>query len=396
VTAAHQQRTAALTAVSVACLAVATGGPAVAGTWGAEPTVALSADYGSNPRLLLTAVRAAEAAAITVNLPATYQGDSETIDLRPSFRAAATHGDSGLISDFQNFDGALSRTGERYVLQAAASWHRDSTLNNPLENTSLLGASLRRREQSAQVSWKILLSERNQMSVSASWDQVKYTPSYQQGLVDYNYPQASLQFSRELSERLRWQLGAGSARYQLSNKTYRTDSPFINTGFVEQLSEAWSLTGSIGASRQEARYQFGPYVFRRPPHTSTTFSLALERHDATRALSMSYSRSLQPSGYGAVLTQDVLSLSRHFTWSERWSGTASVSGTRQVDWQGRLAYGDRKFLAVDLATSWLWTEQWTVFFEVGYNQQRLIPLPEASSTAAYLTFTRQFGRRTLH
>jgi hypothetical protein len=282
------------------------------------------------------------------------------------------------------------------VLQVLASWHRDSTLNNQLENTSLLSASLRRQEQSAQANWKFLLTERNQLSVSTSWDQVAYTPSYQQGLVNYSYPQASLQFARDMSERLQWNLGAGTARYQLSNQTYRTDSPFFNPGLVAQLSEAWTVTGSIGASRQEPRYQFGPYVFRRPPHTATTFSLAFDRRDATRALSLSYSRSLQPSGYGALVTQDVLSLSRHFTWTERWSGTASLSGTRQVDWQGRLAYGDRKFLAADLAASWLWTELWTISLEAAYNQQRLYPLPQASATAGFLTFTRRFGRKTLH
>jgi hypothetical protein len=113
-------------------------------------------------------------------------------------------------------------------------------------------------------------------------------------------------------------------------------------------------------------------------------------------MSLSYSRSLQPSGYGDLVTQDTLTLTRHFSWTERWSGAASLRGTRQLGSLGRLAFGDRKYLAADIAARWLWTRQWAISLEAVYNQQKLDQqLPQASSTTVLLTLTGQIGRRTI-
>jgi hypothetical protein len=346
--------------------------------------------------MLFSNPREVETAALAFDLPATYTGDHQTLDLRPRFRYAATHGDSGLLSDFQYLDSAWKTSTETDTLQLSGTWHRDSTYYNPTENTGLLSSSVRRMEQTAGLDWQRQLSERNQFGVTLNWDHVGYAQGSATGLGNFQYPQGSLQFSRRLTERLQWSLGAGFGRYEISDHSYRTDNPSVHMGLEGQLTEQWTLSASAGASRLQERSEYGPFVFTSSRDAST-YALALSRQGARRAFSLSYTRALQPSGYGVLLTQDVLSLTEHYTWSERWSGSAMLRGTRQVDSFSRINFGDRRFAGAELAATWRWTAQSLLSLEATYNEQRLDAiLPHARGTALHLTYSRQFGRMALH
>jgi len=376
--------------------ALALPGLVQAGAWNTEPSVSLSSEYSSNPRLLQTDTHAVESAAATVTLPATYTGVRQTLDLRPQLRAAATHGDTELISDFQYLDASWRVNWPTQLLQLSSFLHHDSTLYNQYENGALLAATQRRTEQNATLDWQNRLTERVTLRTDLSYDRVAYGQLARSGLSDYRYLQASLGLSRDLSERTLWTLSAGSSRYDLIDQDYRNDNPFVRMTLASQLSEAWTLTVGAGASSLRARSQFGPYV-SGSRRTLPNFNLALEHHDPHGAMSFTLSRSIQPSGFGALLTQDNLTLMRSATWSERWSGSAALRASRQLDSLRQLNLGDRRYYSGELTANWLWREQLTLSAELGFSTQRYASnLPQPSSTAVYLTLTRQFYRKPLH
>jgi hypothetical protein len=378
-----------------ACLACLLASSAWAGSWGSEASVAASAEYNSNPRMQRVDATSATSAALAVDLPATYTGDSQTLDLRPRFRVATTHGDTGLLSDYQYLDATWRLASERNALQATGTWHRDSTLYNQLENTATLAGVLRRAEQTAGLQWQRQLTERTFLRTDASWNRVAYEQRAQSGLTDYQYRQASVQLVRDLSERLQGSLGAGVGRYESFDHSYRSDSPYLQVGFNRSLSEQWSLNMAVGVSQVQARSQFGPFVFKSSQNSST-YSMSLAQQRERGSFSASLTRAIQPSGYGAQVVQDDASIARSFPWSERWTGNASLHATRIADPLRRLSVGERRYYGAEVSAAWQSGEHWTVTMQADYYRQQFDSgSGQPHNTALYLTLTRQYGRKSL-
>ena len=371
-------------------------GLAHGGSWNTEPSVSLSGEYSSNPRLLQTDAHAVESAALTLVMPATYTGARQSFDLRPQIRAAATHGDTELISDYQYLDSSWRINWPTQILQLSGFLHHDSTLYNQFENGALLPATQRRTEQNGALDWQNRLTERVTLRTDLSYDRVNYGLLARSGLSDYRYLQASLGLSRDMTERLLWTLSVGSSRYDVIDQDYRNDNPFARTTLTQKLSEDWTMTAGAGVSSLRARSQFGAFI-SRSRRTLPNFNLMLERRNAEGSFSFVISRSIQPSGFGALVTQDNVSLSRNVNWSERWSGSAVLRGSRQLDSLRQLNLGDRRYYSAELAATWLWREQLTLTAQLGLSTQHYASnLPQPSSTAFYLTLTRQFYRQHLH
>src|ERR1039457_3648340 len=187
----------------------------LADTLSSESSVGLSSEYSSNPYLLTSGAHPAESIAAVANLPATYTSDTQTLDLVPRLRFAETHGDAGLLSDYQYLDATWRLNSERNSFTAIADWHHDSTLYIPFENAALFGRDLRRQEEIGELNWKRALSERSDLKLSGSWDQVAYSENVDTGLVSFYYGQGLLQFDRALSERWQWTSAVGLGRYEL-------------------------------------------------------------------------------------------------------------------------------------------------------------------------------------
>ena len=358
--------------------------------------MSLSSEYSSNPRLSQADTRSVESAALSVAAPATYTGDRQSFELRPQLRAAATHGDTELISDYQYLDSSWKLNGPRQLLQLSAFLHRDSTFYNQYENGAASLATQRRTEQNALLDWQNRLTERVTLRTDLSFDRVEYGRQASSGLSDYRYLQAALALSRDLTERTQWTLSAGSARYEVLGRDYRNDSPFVRMALVSNLSESWTLTTSAGVSSLRARSQLGSQVFRSK-RTLPNFNFVLEQHDDDGALSFAISRAIQPSGFGALLTQDNIAVTRSATWSERWSGSLVLRGSRQIDSLTQLHLGERRFFSAEFTANWQWREQMILSGEIAYSTQHFSsPLPMPNSTAVYLTLTRQFYRKSLN
>jgi hypothetical protein len=389
--------------------------PALAGaaTLSSDGSAALSLDYDSNPLLLPSHTRSAEAAALLVNLPLTYTSDAQSFDLLPRFRYAQTHGASELLTDYEYLDADWRLNGERNSLISSAGWHRDSTFYNTYESAALRGRDLPRLEETAGLAWQRTLSERSNLQLSGSWDQVGYSAVSGLRLYNYSDVQGSIQYVRALSERWSWTTSTGISRYQQRGSETSNQNRFLQSSLSWVLTERWSTTAQLGYSRLNSSAQ--AFICCAIASTSSglslvlipvaqessagtlDYSLSIQRQSERLNWSLSASRSVQPSGLGVPLTQESVNLGASVPWTERLTVGTTLNATRLSDAlasRGQVSrgmYGD-----FGLYANWQWTELWTVGLLGTYRIQRaLAQAPQESNVNVALTLTRAFGRVTL-
>jgi hypothetical protein len=396
-----------------AALALALACPVYAASVGSESSIGLASEYSSNP-LYSSPATAAESAAFLVNLPITYNGDAQTLDLIPRLRLAATRGNTELLSNYQYLDASWRLSGERTSFGADADWHRDSTLYNVFEDGALQGQTAHRTEDIGGLRWQHTLTERSDVQWTASWDRVSYGAQAQGALTSYDYGQTALQYEHSLGERWQASGSAGYGRYALVDNSYQSQQWFAQLAAKHALSERWSLTLQAGYSYLRDRkvqpelqcdVQFlfcaaGFYPFtvvdvtlrssRGSPNGGITFE-----HEYQRAvLDVSISRAIQPSGLGALVTQDDASVTTTFTLSERWSLGVALHGARISDAVQSVQLGSRRYYDFGLSNTWRLTEYWSLQFGAILTQQRIDAVNRSNATAS-LTLFRQFGRLRL-
>ena len=396
-------------------LSLAPCGAALGDTLSSESSIGLQSAYNSNPFLEPSGAlnaRGAESVAVLANLPATYTSDTQSLDLVPRVRFAKTRGVEALLSDYQYLDALWHLSSERNTFSASADWHRDSTFYNAFENAALFGRSLRRLEEIANLDWKRDLSERSDLHASVSWDKVAYSQSAATGLQNFSYSQGTVQYERILSARLLWTNTVGIGRYQVPGGSDRNDNRFAQSALKAALSEQWAMTAQAGYSYLTAHEQgyicceilLGPnglylqpvLVAQSASRGAANYALSFERKGERWVVDLAASRALQPSGLGALLTQDDVSLTASIPWTERWTLTAKLHGAQLTESIHQLALIHERFADFDLGANWLWTEHWSINLQGSYNLQHLTTgAPTGSGVGVNLTLFRQFGRIAL-
>jgi hypothetical protein len=319
---------------------------------------------------------------------------------------------TSLLSDYQFLDADWRLTEERNSLVLAGGWHRDSTFYNVVENYALQGTTLHRQEETGNATWQHLLSERSDFEIIGSYDQIAYAHNPSILLANYSYLQGTLQYDRTLSERWQWTLAAGDGHYHLGNDSYNSDNRFVQTSLTHALSQLWSMSAQLGYSRISSitraqqlaifevpggGFEIGVETFSvRAAQGTESFAASLERKGERLVLDVAASRAIQPSGFGALLTQDDASITATLPWTERWTLGARVHGSRLSDPLLQIAIGDRRFYDADLNATWLVTEHWTLQLAATYLFERASSyFPTVSSTSISLSLSRQLGHLRL-
>lgn len=399
-----------------AVIAVACGGGCLllasassAGPFGSESSVGLATGYSSNPFLLSSRAQAAESEAFLLNLPMTYSGSETTIDLIPRLRMAESQGAEALLSNYQYLDGDWRFKDERDTFTATATWHHDSTFYNQFENGFLGGRDLRRMEATASLGWQHQLDERSDVQLAMSGDHVAYSDATAAALTNFDYAQASLQYERNLTERWQWTLDAGYGHYQVLNYGFESDSRFVQTGVNRALAEQWSLAAQIGYSylsalqRADTPYYF-PCVYNNVSSVCVTtlsvqqhyaaatpsYAVTLEHRGERLVLDLAASRAIEPTGIGALLTQDDVSIKASYPWTARWTVTATLHQMSLSDSLQRLQLGGR-FYDADAGATWQMTEHWTAQMLASFNLQRLNG-QQGNNVSVSINLLRQLGR----
>lgn len=397
------------------CLGLCLSLSAYAGSVGSESSLGLATEYSSNPYFLTSGREAAESTALLANLPVTYTGDQQSFEVIPRLRWAKTWGAVALLSDYLDFDGDWKYTGDRNTFAASGSWHHESTVYNQFEDAALDGRSVHRQEDTATLSWHRRLSDLSDVGLVGSFDRVDYDELAGLPLVNFDYAQASAQYDRQLSERWQGTIAVGDGHYTTLGSDYHSDNRFAQVGLTRALSERWSFSAQVAYSRLTTRSNvveqfivFNPSVGLelvrenlRLSSSGTTpgYNFTLERRYERATVDLAASRVIQPSGFGALLTQDDLSVKGSYDWTERWNLGAVVHMSYLNDTLHQLSLGDRRYYDLDLSATYRLTEAWLLQMQASEVRQRFAAGGRTLSpdnTIVSLTLTRQLGRMRLH
>lgn len=376
------------------------------GPWSVEPSLGVSAEHTTNPRLANTDVHAETREALLIDVPLRYDADELELLLRPNARVTDKTGYSALGSNYEHLDGAALFNDERDTASLQTEVARDSSLY-------YLGgvvdqAGFARDTASVSGDWTRSVTERDQLSLDSSWQRVRYDqPASANLLVDYRYLSAGPTLAYALSERNTLKLLGTYGDYESLSGTTKSTSENLQVGFVRLLSEAWTLSTSAGYSRsvntEHTEIDYFGYLFpvtQKASQSGTVYTASVTRQGERLSFSGSVSRALQPTGFAFLSRQDSYNASATYVRSERWDFGFSAGLLKAINPQvasGGVALNTQDvanhYLNVRLAANWHWTPQWSISLTVNEISQQYAPPPvSVDSVGVNIDVVRKFLR----
>lgn len=378
-------------------------GPASAETWSIEPRLGASTAYDTNPSLNNLDPRAEEHIAALVSFPLRFDGDGIALSLSPSARISNSRGYSSLASSYEHLDANAQFNSDLESTTLQAALERDSSLYHAggLAN----GIGVRRDTAFTSADWTRSLTERSLLQLDLGWSHVSYDqPPNATALTDYRYLSGGPTFAFALSERDTLKVLSSLGRYRSLNGITQSNSENLQLGFVRQLHELWSLSTTFGYSRSTntQKYFFGPLFLGdlTSNQDGTVYAATLTRQSEQLTFNGSISRSLQPTGFAFLSSQDSLAISATYLRSERWDfvlGAAWTKARNPLPGGSQAVLGaaatEVHYFNAQLTADWRWTEQWIISMHATrITQQYGPPSVSAASSGVSVDIVRHFLR----
>jgi hypothetical protein len=378
---------------------------AKAGVWGTQPVIGVAADYYSNPALLDIPNTAESHAALLLDAPTTYNGDAFKFTVLPSFRVSNSEGYSSLDSDYEHLTVVSEFDTERDVFTATGALARDSSLyHDYLLNGS---TGVRRDTATADLNWDRQLTERFELTTDVNSTRVRFGESVGTAtLVDYKYTSITPTLSWAESERGKLTLAADVARYNSLTGETQSSSANLQLGFVQKLTEIWSLSASGGYSRADNRSNSTEEALEITPlgliivlipvtfestQNGSVYSVNLSRQTELLTLSGIASRQLVPTGFAFLSRQDSYEIKATYNGSERWTFSGDLHRLNYQQPENPGATLDLNITYLQISAAWQWTEYWTLSMNASRVMERSVTTSTAvSSSGVSLELSRQF------
>ena len=346
-----------------------------AGVWGADPTVGISGDYGSNPALIEVPHPSETDAALLFDAPLSYQGNSLTLSLLPSFRVSDTSSYASVNSDYVHLSASGEFDTERNTFKVSAGANRDSSL---YQNFLVDGeAAVRRDGLSGDLAWTRHLTERLDADLDVDTVHVRYgTSAGNATLVSYKDTSVVTDLAWQGTERDKTTLAVNAGQYDSLAGTTRSRNYGAQLAYSRSLTEAWSLTVSGGYSRQQNRldlevpelvyipgYGFtiiGVPVSVESQVDSPVYAARLTRTGPRLTLNLSATRQEAPTGFAFLSLQTAYDLQLSYALTQRCSASLHEYWLRAHDPSLQGGYADRVVNAVTADLSYQLSEHYTL------------------------------------
>ena len=372
-----------------------------------EPSIGVASEYSSNPYLDSDNSHSVSDVAVLASAPTRYDLDAAHYALTPSIRYADGSSYASLAANYFHLNGTASFLGDLSNLTLTSGFGRDSSLfQNGLSNN---GIGVRTDSTSAGLDWQRHLNERVTLMLDAGWSRVLYNDSaVSTGLVDYHYVSEAASASYAVDERSNLQFSANAGQYTATNGITNSKNYGLQVGYGRQLTEIWTMSTSIGATRSEnsekiyegpvleGSAEVGPILLGtiKSQQSGPTYSAGVSRQGERVDLSVTASRAFVPSGFQFLSRQDLASLALTYTYSERWKFSTKLNyqqtATPAADGESFTV----RYFSGQLSAQWYWTPQWVISLQGTWIRSSYdLPVTvSAQSTGASLQITRQFLR----
>lgn len=380
---------------------VASSGTVVAAEWSVEPSIRLSEEYNDNIRFTTSPHPGVWQSRLSPSLSLSSKNEVSEISGSAQLNIIQFAGDPQVENRNDQVFSLLTRfQSERNTWAMSASYKQDSTADE--RNTTGVAQNFAQRSSlSLSPSWTRTLTERSSLTLSYSYQEVKYDAHINSN--DYTSQQVSGALQYQLSER---DTVTVSTNYSvvayspisnlLINGSILSISPPIlslgggtdtlvnesgtsnvQVGVSHQFSE--TLRGSLSLGRRSTVSSAGhtcpscvtgagapiPTFTNETSNSGSSFSGTLEKSFDAAKVSGFASRDVNASGSGLVETDKYgVSLSRSLTEKLTGSFDAATYRTKNI---GSTAPGSR-YYTFEPKLNWRFTEWWTL--DAGYRHAR--------------------------
>ena len=346
--------------MTAALIGASTAGRAA--EWSYTPILTLGSDYDTNPYLSPTLH--GDTAAISGSFLTKLARNTDTLSI-----ALSPQVDYEWYSDRQyghasdvSLAGSASWTGERGSLVANGQWADQSLVSAERFDTGVFDANTRRLMGEAAATWTDVVTERQRLAVTGSYQSIAYSSDVPTTLASSKYSSVGVTDGFIHSARLEIDVGATVGYFTSQIQTGATYSYAANVGFQWSGTERLTLSGYVGANRLD----YGSTVAQ-----SAIGNLKLAYSTPVGSLSLSAERGASPSGYGVLTERDVVQFQWSRSLAERWTFVYNIDLYRITDSLGLLSIDDRTFADTSATLSWRATEHWTVSGRALFGGSRL-------------------------
>jgi len=232
-------------------------------------------------------------------------------------------------------------------------------------------------------SYRYQLSERDNISVSASYSERKYSTT---DFGDNETKSLTTAWQRQYTERLSGGISATVSNYQSESLTSSSENDNYNLSLTAtyQWSETWQINGRVGARYLKSEQTNSLGVKESNSSAGSSFNFTASRQGEIDSLTIGVSRELSPSSSGDVNEQTGLNI----TWSRDLSETltANISG-RYQETTSADDDGNDKRENINFSPSLRWQLERNMGLNLSYNyrQQKRSDQDDVDSNALMLT-----------
>lgn len=302
------------------------GSPAstLAAEWVAAPRVRVGTEFNDNLRLLTEGEEDTYMGIVDFTADVAMRTERSEIKLIPRLRFRRFN-DHSLNSDDQFLTLESYTDAERSRLALNAKFNRDTSLagsgDDPgeLVDSGFVQQRIRRNTVNLEPSWSYAVSERDAVSVGFQYTDVSYDNGLRAGLVDYTYKVLTGTASRQLTERDKVNVTLFGGKFKTSEVSVDTDEAGFLVGYEREMSETFRGRVGAGLRRTSTDASVGG-VTASDDDTGVLLDAGIDKQFERSSLGVNYTRSVVPTGTGAVVERDEVELDFRHDFSQRLRG----------------------------------------------------------------------------
>jgi len=357
-----------------------------AAQWYSESSARVRSLYDDNIRLTSRDHDAVVGMVLAGTIKAGRRTEATDINLNGEAALRKYSGEDDLNTNDFDFGIDVTHRTERdkFIINAAVKL--DSTLTSELQSSGLMHSRRRRIKKNFALSWIRSLSERTSLKLGYSHIDTKYRNSRNTGLSNYTYQVVEAMLSYALNQKTVLSSTLTSSLYkgQSSSRTKTRDLGFM-VGINHKFSETFSAGAGVGLRYADTEYKT---ALLDDDNTDTGYLLSanIKRSYERTTIDGVFSRSVQPSGSGALLVTDKLTAEVDYKIDERLSLQLASKVYRNSSTDEDDESRDRTFFSIQPKIRWKAARWWRIEGSYRYRRQRYESTGRsADSNAIFLT-----------
>lgn len=341
-----------------------------ASAWTVEPDVAFQSNYDSN-RLLAVEPYGTTELRFMGQAALRRATERSEIEIRPRADLRRYPGNDALDSDNGGLSAGMEWIGELTRSGLQAELASDSTIISERSETGVLDASTRRESWSVDATWLRALSPRRRIDARWSHLDVEYPDGASVGLIGYHYPNGSIGFDFDHTERMGWRVDVAAGELTAPLTGYRSSNVSLQIGMRRELSPRTQLRLSGGISRAEVL---------GTDDEGYVGAASLTHKGLLTSGGIDLEHSIAPTGYGVLVRRSEARLHVHRQFGAGLSGSLNLRSVLNDEIVPAFESRTRLYTGAQGILAWRVRAAWYLNFAAGYARARYPRVEPATDT----------------